>query len=157
MKWNAANLSKTLLSLVAVLSVFVWINEHTSLLIAQSESLPYRYLLLLKNTQPHRGDLIAIQSHPVHGLEDKLLTKKLVGLPNDEIVIHNRTIWVDEWQGLLKRKRRNGKPLTPLSVTIIPEGFVFAAGNHADSLDSRYEEFGLVSQKHILGRVVGLW
>ena len=52
---------------------------------------------------------------------------------------------------------KDGKPLTPLRVEIVPEGYVFVAGDHLRSFDSRYEEFGLVSQQNLWGKAASTW
>lgn len=51
----------------------------------------------------------------------------------------------------------NGSLLTPLRATIVPEGYVFVAGDHLRSFDSRYEEFGLVPLEKIWGKGVLTW
>jgi len=52
---------------------------------------------------------------------------------------------------------KDGKPLTPLRATIVPEGYVFIVGDHPRSFDSRYEEFGLVPQEKIWGKSKFTW
>jgi conjugal transfer pilin signal peptidase TrbI len=53
--------------------------------------------------------------------------------------------------GPLYPQTKSGEALTPLKSPIIPKGFVFLKGTHPFSLDSRYEEFGLVSVNDIQG------
>ena len=140
------------------LLLVVFLKQHSVLLIAQSDSLPYRYLLLIKNVPVKKGDLIAIKNHPLSDIPNIILTKRLIGLPGDKITLHGRIMRINqEWQGALHEKNSKGHPLTPLALRTIPEGFVFAAGSHSGSLDSRYREFGLVDKRHILGKVYGLW
>lgn len=158
MKRTYSNFSKTVLTVLFILFFISFLKQHTMLLIAQSESLPYRYFLLIKNSAVKKGDLIAIQNHPLADISNVILTKKLIGLPGDQITLHGRIMRVNqEWQGALHKQNSQGYPLTPLNVSTIPAGFVFVAGLHAGSLDSRYAEFGLVEKRHILGRVYGLW
>ena len=57
----------------------------------------------------------------------------------------------------LLEKTSDGKPLTPISATSVPEGYVFVAGDHPNSFDSRYEEFGLVPIEKIWGKAVLCW
>ena len=37
------------------------------------------------------------------------------------------------------------------------EGYVFVAGDHPKSFDSRYDEFGLVNIENIQGRAIWWW
>ena len=155
---HRTNLLKIVFTIVLGTGIFVCLTLNTALLVAQSNSMPYRYFLLYKTTHIHKGDYVAIINHPAPGIGDKLLTKKLVGVAGDELCVHEQTLWVnEEWQGLLKKARSNGEPLTPLSISVIPEGFGFVAGEHVHSLDSRYQEFGLVSMQNIVGKVYPLW
>lgn len=158
MRGTYSNFSKTVLTILVVLFFISFLKQHTMLLIAQSESLPYRYFLLIKNSSVKKGDLIAIQNHPLANASNVILTKRLIGLPNDKITLNGRIMRLNqEWHGTLQQQNSQGHPLTPLKVSIIPAGFVFVAGSHAGSLDSRYAEFGLVERRHILGKVYGLW
>ncbi len=158
MKWDRSTVVKIILSFWVVLCIVLWITENTLLLVSQSNSLPYRYLLLVKNLSVKKGDLVAIQHHPAPAIENIILTKMLAGLPGDSITLKGRILHINkEWQGRLQKKRSNGLPLTPLAVSIIPDGWVFVAGSHENSFDSRYREFGLVEKRHILGKVYGLW
>jgi signal peptidase I len=158
MKWSYSNLSKIAFSMSAGLLLIMGLKEHTALLVAQTNSLPYRYFLLIKKAPAKKGDLIAIQHHPLFELPNVILTKRLVGLPGDKIILQGQVMNINqEWQGPLHRKNSQGHPLTPLSIRTIPEDFVFVAGSHSASLDSRYKEFGLVKRQHILGKVYALW
>ena len=57
----------------------------------------------------------------------------------------------------LQEKTSDGKPLTPISATSISEGYVFVAGDHPNSFDSRYEEFGLVPIEKVWGKAILWW
>lgn len=151
-------LSKTVLSALVLLLFISFLKQHTMLLIAQSQSLPYRYFLLIKNSSVKKGDFIAIQNHPLADIQNVILTKKLIGLPGDKITLNGQIMRINqEWQGALHTQNTQGHPLRPLALRTIPKGFVFVAGSHTGSLDSRYAEFGLVEERHILGKAYGLW
>ena len=158
MKCTHSNIMKVVLGLLIGLGLIVLLKQQTTLLIAQTNSLPYRYLLLIKNAAIKKGDLIAIQHHPLPDAPNIILTKRLVGLPGDTITLQGQIMKInEEWQGALHKKNSQGYPLTPLDIRSIPAGFVFVAGSHSGSLDSRYREFGLVQNQHILGKVYALW
>lgn len=86
-------------------------------------------------SEPHEAPSREIQSPKAEG---KSKTRKSKTLP------------------LLKRTKY-GDPLTPLRAERIPAGYVFVAGDHPRSFDSRYEEFGLVPLDKIWGRALFAW
>lgn len=158
MKWSHSNIMKVVLGLLIGLGLIVLLKQQTTLLVSQTNSLPYRYMLLIKNASAKKGDLVAIRHHPLSNMPNIILTKRLVGLPGDTITLHGQIMKInEEWQGALHKENSQGYPLTPLGVRTIPTGFVFVAGSHEGSLDSRYKEFGLVKNQHILGKVYALW
>jgi len=85
--------------------------------------------------------------------EKKRLIKKVIGITHDEIKVKNNEVWVNEAKvGEIKSYSKTGLPLSPIQESCIPEGFIFAAGTHPDSFDSRYENFGLVPICEVLAR-----
>ena len=69
------------------------------------------------------------------------LTKKVLGVPGDKIVVSQVAVSVGGQNLELVNSEKN---LSPIKYSSIPEGFVFVAGTHSESCDSRYEEFGLI-------------
>lgn len=89
---------------------------------------------------------------------DGELVKRVAGIEGDLISVSNGIVYVNGVQvGPAKPKTRKGYPLTPASRRFIPKGFVFVAGDHIDSFDSRYEEFGLVPLSRLQGYAEGLF
>ena len=70
------------------------------------------------------------------------ITKKVLGLPGDKIVVSQGVVTIC---GENLELSSSGNNLNPIQETYIPEGFVFVAGTHPESCDSRYREFGLIS------------
>jgi len=151
--------------LVLCLSVLI---SKTQLLICDEGSLPeVRVSLVLKGSTYKPGDMVGIKDHSVQYVGKKLLVKRVIGLPGDRVErtdgkiqvrsqnAHNKSTDVASY--LLLDKTRDGKVLNPLKSTVIPERYVFVAGDHPRSFDSRYQEFGLVHQGHIMGRAIKLW
>ncbi len=124
-----------------------------------------RYLLFMKNSTPHRGDIVSIQGHAVKYVGTKPLAKRVLGLPADQIVRDKDGVKVKLFESqtsnskplALLQATRDGKPLTPLNIQMIPQGYVFVAGDNPNSFDSRYEEFGLVPMEKIWGKAVFTW
>lgn len=140
--------------------------HYTQLLKCQSDSLPNTsYILVLKGTRFERGDIVYIRDHQVKYVETKKpLAKRVIGLPGDlmerggeGIRLIPKNTNLSPILLLLLKQTSKGDPLTPLSLFSIPEGYVFVAGDHPKSFDSRYEEFGLVSIENIDGRALWWW
>lgn len=150
---------------IGFLSLVCWgITTQTMLLKCQSDSLyNVNYLLVKKGSSFNRGDIVCVQHHWVKYIDgDKPLAKRVLGLPGDQIQKEENTIKVvpQTHQPLLLPlldQTSQGEVLMPLSLAVIPEGYVFVAGDHPKSFDSRYEEFGLVPIEKIKGRAVWWW
>lgn len=137
---------------------------YTQLLENVSESLDgVRYFLVLKSSSIKRGDIVAIQGHTPHYVGDHIFTKRVVGLPGDQIIRNKTQLTLKAQNGAfsitlpLLTKTKEGRPLTPLSLDVVPEGYCFVIGDHPRSFDSRYEEFGLVPMEKIYGKAVLKW
>ena len=161
-------LFKLCLSLSA-LSLFCWvIVSYTKLAVCASDSLKgIHYVLFLKNTTIKRGDIVFIPNHPVRYVGEKSLSKRVLGLSGDTVSREKEGIKLTSYVAgsraansqrfSLLGKTSKGEPLTPLSSRIIPEGYVFVAGDNPKSFDSRYEEFGLVHKDKIWGKAAFTW
>jgi signal peptidase I len=125
-----------------------------------SESLKgVRYILFRKIPLIERDDLVAIRGHRedhVGELQKLPYTKRVIGLPGDSIS-NSHGIHINNKSLSLLKHDRYGKPLTPLSLTHVPQGFLFVAGDSHNSFDSRYEEFGLVPFQKIMGKAIFTW
>lgn len=145
--------------------------SQTRLCECLSESLGgLRYVLFMKGLTLHHGDLVLIEGHQedhVGDLKKWPYTKRVSGLPGDQILhtkqgIKIKSIRKDEHTCFSKalsplQKTSKGKPLTPLTSSIVPEGYVFVSGNNPNSFDSRYEEFGLVPLSKVWGKGIIAW
>lgn len=96
-----------------------------------------------------RGVYIAFK----HNASTHVVVKRVIGVEGDRIEHDAHVIVVHKTTLSLKEKRSNGTALTPLNASIVPAGMVFVAGDHPDSFDSRYNEFGLVPLSTVRGRV----
>ncbi|MDP4154224.1 MAG: signal peptidase I [Bacillota bacterium] len=138
--------------------------SQTRLMECLSDSLNnVHYVLFLKSNAIKRGDIVAIQDHRedhVGDLKKWPYSKRVLGIPGDYIV-HNKngiTVIPQESYFLsLLSKTSKGKPLTPMTSGIIPEGYLFVAGDNPHSFDSRYAEFGLVPKEKIWGKGIFAW
>ncbi len=138
--------------LVVPLTLSLWLNF----------GLEYRVLFNMTNSLPHtlylthppqavlkRGDYVAF----THDASPYMIVKRVVGIEGDTIQHTTCGVQLNQLCLELKERRSNGATLTPMKAQTIPKGMLFVAGDHADSFDSRYEEFGLISILKIKGQV----
>ncbi|MDI9635788.1 signal peptidase I [Geitlerinema splendidum] len=137
---------------------------YTQLLENVSESLDdVRYLLILKTTKIKRGDIVSIQGHTLQYVGEHIFTKRVVGLPGDQIIKNKTHLTLKAQNGAfsitfpLLTQTKDGQPLTPLSLEVVPQAHAFVTGDHLRSFDSRYEEFGLVPMEKIYGKALLKW
>ena len=104
--------------------------------------------------EPKDGDIIVFKTDLLQ--EDgthKDLVKRVIATEGDHLVIKDFKVYVNE--KLVEEPYINGQYTTGDIDIIIPENKIFAMGdNREKSLDSRYEEVGLVKEKDIMGKVM---
>ena len=111
----------------------------------------------------HRGDVVVFHRPKSWNVSDKVLIKRVIGLPGDTLTDRNATIYVnglalDEPYLNLSCKgttfpTKNGKPVS-FTVT---DGQAFVMGdNRCESFDSR--RFGAIPDSSVIGRAfVIIW
>ncbi len=73
------------------------------------------------------------------------LAKKVVGLPGDLVNVESEDIYVNNTLvGPICSETPSGKTLAPNAIDVIPDGCLFVSGDHPQSFDSRYANFGLL-------------
>ena len=112
-----------------------------------SESLDHRFFWKVDGA-PKKGEYITFSlTHPLIGVNETRLTKKLVCWQGDLLIIKDRDFFCNgKFIGKAKMKSTTGKPLPIFKFSgEIPQGMAFASGSHVDSFDSRY--WGLLNLK----------
>ena len=119
------------------------------------------YRQAYKNHGPERGDIIIFQSSLTDedSGKDKLLIKRVIGLPGDEIMISDNQLYING-EAYIEDYLRDGytpafeRPAEGETYTV-PEVFYFCMGdNRAGSVDSRRFEVGDVPFEAIKGKVI---
>lgn len=152
---------------ILLLGLIGMIAYYTKLSECVTESLKgFKYALFLRTPHVNRGDVVLIQNHSVQYVGDLLFAKRILGIPGDllyrseeKLCISHKSLEIKslEMRCLpLLKETKTQKPLTPLIASYIPQGYAFVTGDHPNSFDSRYEEFGLVPLEKIWGKAV-LW
>lgn len=108
---------------------------------------------------PQRGDIVIFRDPE----EDRLLIKRVIGLPGDEIRIEDEQLYLNG-EAYEEDYLKDG--VTPScdvpeeggSVTVPADRYYCMGDNRVVSIDSRYASIGFVSEEQIAGKaVLRLW
>jgi len=109
----------------------------------------------LFGNEPERGDIIVFESEltTVSG-RDKLLIKRVIGLPGDKVSITGGYVFVNG-QPIAEGYTKDGYTASEMSEITVPEGQLFCLGdNRQNSTDSRDSRVGCVDESLIMGKAV---
>lgn len=136
----------------------VWIlASHTKFHINRTDSAPYHAFVCADFLRVGYGDYVSIEGHQADYFSGLHYTKKILGVPGDVMELTDTQFSVGgRLIGTFLDETRQGLKLTPQKSAEIPVGFIFVAGEHSHSFDSRYKEFGLVPVGQIKGRCFGI-
>ena len=120
----------------------------------KTESLSdWGYIVDRRNRTPKRGDLVEFvvpdnRYYPAGAS----FVKRAVGLPGDLVERRGDHIFVaGQDVGRVKTYDREGRAVEPGPTGIIPPGRIYVAGDHQDSLDSRYRVIGFIETRRVIG------
>jgi signal peptidase I len=129
--------------------------------------IPFTSTYVAQFDGPHAGDVVVLDSPE----EDKVLLKRVVGVPGARVEVREGRIFIDDKLAPIEQRagelyERLGDALHQVRLTndggpdygpvTIPEGRYLVMGdNRGDSHDGR--SFGLVSRETILGRAMGVY
>lgn len=131
------------------------VSERYGFGINVTQSLPHwAFITDRKARTPKRGDLVEFVSPPTPYYPDgQRFVKRVAGVPGDMVEIRGRSFFVNGvFVGQAKPLSQDGRPAEPGPIGTIPEGRFFVAGDHIDSLDSRYAAIGWIPASRIIGR-----
>jgi signal peptidase I len=104
---------------------------------------------------PKRSDIVVFKSTLTdESGEEKVLVKRIIGLPGDRIAIGGGTVYRNG-QALSEPYVKGGVTRGDLSELIVPEDSYFVLGDNRDvSNDSRNAEIGFISKEQLRGKVL---
>lgn len=108
--------------------------------------------LLYNRGTPQKGDIVVFQSSlQTLGGKDKLLIKRVIAVPGDEVIITDGDVYIN---GELLEEVYLAEDYTYGQINlVVPEGKIFAMGdNRNNSLDSRDDVLGLIEIDDIMGK-----
>lgn len=135
---------------------FYWAHHHYRIALNMSNSLPQTVYLIELGSQPARvGDFVAFEwQRSQFYRRDWTFIKQVAGVAGQHITVHGRTVCIDEHPvGYAKPYSSKGNvALEPIAAGVIPNGYIYVAAAHPDSLDSRYRITGLIADNRVIGR-----
>lgn len=144
------------LLLIVAAAVF---QAHYGFGLNASPSLPHRLFLIHKGEMPQRGEYIAFRWHGGGPYPAGVTFVKIVaGMSGDTVTRADRDFFVNATPvGQAKIVSRQGVPLELGPTGVLPAGRYYVRAPHPDSLDSRYQLTGWVSEDQIIGRAHALF
>lgn len=145
---------------LAYVRVFVDPTPRLPLLFNWTDSLPYHVAWLERDAaRLDRGEFVlyafsgtAQVDYP--GLRRQPFFKIVAGVPGDPIRVADRNVFVGgTYVGFAKLRTFDGRALTPVAASVVPEGRYYVRGTSPDSFDSRYQEAGFVARAEVIGKV----
>lgn len=150
------SLLKTCLLLCVLGAAVIVLALAMPVLRIQGESMsptlePGDMVVLLRGDDAARGDLIAFEA------EDKILVKRVIGLPGDQVdIAEDGTVSVNgqQLEETYLTQKAHGEADVQLPLTV-PSGTYFVLGDQRlVSVDSRSTALGCISGSQLIGRIV---
>ncbi len=152
-EWVKTIIISLIIALVITTFMKPTIVKHYSMqpTLDENDFLIINRLLYTRGT-PERGDIIVFESNQMDNNGDqKLLIKRIIGLPEEEIEIRGGQVYINE-ELLVEPYLEDGYTHGNIH-QFIDENTLFVMGdNRNNSLDSRNEDLGLVKIEDIVGK-----
>lgn len=105
--------------------------------------------------EPERGDIVIFESEMTdESGNDKLLIKRVIGLPGDTITIEGGMVYLNG-EEYPESYLKDGYTPGDIRDVVVPEDSYFVMGdNRVVSVDSRFSEVGFVEKEDIKGKAV---
>ena len=121
---------------------------------------PNDYIIMYRRAysgdkEPKRGDIVILKSElQDENGKNKLLIKRVIGLPGDKITINDGKVYINDKE-YDESYLKDGYTTGSVNNFKVPKGEYFVMGdNRVVSIDSRYSEVGCIKKDAIKGRAV---
>lgn len=121
---------------------------------------PNDYIIMYRRAysgdkEPKRGDIVIFKSElQDENGKNKLLIKRVIGLPGDKITINDGKVYINDRE-YDESYLKDGYTTGSVNNFKVPKGEYFVMGdNRVVSIDSRYSEVGCIKKDAIKGRAV---
>lgn len=121
---------------------------------------PNDYIIMYRRAysgdkEPKRGDIVIFKSElQDENGKNKLLIKRVIGLPGDKITINDGKVYINDKE-YDESYLKDGYTTGSVNNFKVPKGEYFVMGdNRVVSIDSRYSEVGCVKKDAIKGRAI---
>lgn len=121
---------------------------------------PNDYIIMYRRAysgdkEPKRGDIVIFKSElQDENGKNKLLIKRIIGLPGDKITINDGKVYINDKE-YDESYLKDGYTTGSVNNFKVPKGEYFVMGdNRVVSIDSRYSEVGCIKKDAIKGRAV---
>ena len=118
--------------------------------------MPQKLFLIKKGKLPDRYDYVLFSKD--NKFYNYNFVKQVIGTEFDEIKQIDRNLWINTKvnpfviaAGYAKELSLNNEKLNIINVQRIPRDHYYIYAPHKDSLDSRYQEIGLINKDNIIG------
>ena len=104
-----------------------------------------------KRSDIERFDIVVVK------LDDKKIIKRVIGLPNETVEVHNNRVFVNsvEIDNSYASSKTDDFNMDDIGLIKVPGDSYFVMGdNRAVSLDSRYPEVGTIRKDKIMGKAI---
>ena len=121
---------------------------------------PNDYIIMYRRAysgdkEPKRGDIVIFKSElQDENGKNKLLIKRVIGLPGDKITINDGKVYINDKE-YDESYLKDGYTTGSVNNFKVPKGEYFVMGdNRVVSIDSRYSDVGCIKKDAIKGRAV---
>ncbi len=140
--------------LIAFLVLYVWTSYFT-FSVNMSDSLPGKVFLVYRTDKTlKQGDLVYFKYYGHYYRKGIPFMKIVAGAPGDKVTHNDRDYFVNGKKiAWAKPTDLSGRPLMQSCFSgPVPQGKYWVVTPHKDSLDSRYEDPGMISQGQVIGK-----
>lgn len=94
-----------------------------------------------------RGDIVVIKKNELK------IIKRIVAIPNDTIIIKNNYVYVNDVK--IDNLITEYSGIANIEITLGKDEYFALGDNRNNSIDSRYEEIGIINKNEIKGKIIG--